>query len=267
MIEHLKEAQRSKASESDELTIVSRTNPAAGPRNDEGRSTNPRVDDDGLRFMTMVCPSNQRALDPSKYFTDTSEVEELMVSSGVGGPVTPQTKSTPTFVKVPRQRAESTSGKEPCGELPGTSQERPQVPRLLSASGRSLLRKQFVSKDPIIIPWNQPVISLTEGQMHTVLKTISDETILSSFHLMKSLLLQVTSGKILSKERCRHVGAFTSYSRQGPSRSEGETLMLIHLMKVTPVGPSTRTMRLGVCPSVWTMKRLVREPPLPLSLS
>ena len=69
------------------------------------------------------------------------------------------------------------------------------------------------------------MIALTEGQIHTVLKTMSDETILSSFHLMKSLLLQATSDEVLSKERCRHMGSFTASACpwQIPSSSEYET--------------------------------------------
>ena len=42
-----------------------------------------------------------RSLDPRKYYTDTSEIEDLMDSSGVGGPVTPKAKVTSTFVKIP----------------------------------------------------------------------------------------------------------------------------------------------------------------------
>ena len=67
------------------------------------------------------------------------------------------------------------------------------------------------------------MIALTEGQIRIILKTMSDETILSSFHLMKSLLLQATSGNVLSKERCRHMGSFTASGRQDPSSSEYET--------------------------------------------
>ena len=55
------------------------------------------------------------------------------------------------------------------------------------------------------------------------MKTISDETILSSFHPMKSLLLQATSGKILSKEKCRHVSASTPVGRRCPSSSGDDT--------------------------------------------
>ena len=107
--------------------------------------------------------------------------------------------------------------------MPGTSNEQQTTARPFSASGGTLLRKHFVEKDPIVLPRNQPVIALTEGQIHTVTKTISDETIFSSFQLMKSLLLQATSGKILSKEKCRHVGEFTPGHRRCPSSSGDET--------------------------------------------
>ena len=40
---------------------------------------------------------------------------------------------------------------------------------------------------------------------------------------MKSLLLQATSGKILSKEKCRHVGEFTPTNRRCLSSSGDET--------------------------------------------
>ena len=73
------------------------------------------------------------------------------------------------------------------------------------------------------MPRGHLTIALTEGQMHTVLKKISDETILSSFHLLKSLLLQDTSGKVLTKEHCRHVGQTTRSPKGHFSSSEDET--------------------------------------------
>ena len=143
--------------------------------------------------------------DPLDYFTETSEFEDLMDSSGVTGPVMSWNKKGPMFVQFPTQDNISSSDNEsaeaPAGGDAGSSQE----PRRMSVSGRTLLRRYFCEKDPIELPRGHHTIALTEDQMHTVLKTISDETILSSFHLMKSLLLQATSGKVLTKERCRHV--------------------------------------------------------------
>ena len=180
-----------------------------------------QIEEDDASIVST--PVVGRSIDPALYYTDTSGPEDLMDSSGVGGPVTPQFKNIPTLVKVPRQRGESTSGDESSNGLPGPSDQQSKAPRQFSASGRTLLRKHFVEKDPIVIPRNQPVIALTESQIHTVMKTISDETILSSFHLMKSLLLQATSGKVLTKEKCRHVGGHTPGGRRSPSSSGDET--------------------------------------------
>ena len=160
-------------------------------------------------------------LDPTEYFTDTSEVEDLIDSSGVGGPVFSPNKKTPTIGHVPAQNEETNSANEFSQGSQGPSQEQTPGSRRLSASGRVLLRKFFIEIDPIELPRGHPTIALTEGQIRTVLKTISDETILSSFHLLKSLLLQATSGKVLTKERCRHVSQ-TSRSPKGHFSSSGD---------------------------------------------
>ena len=206
---------------SEEVSITPRAATSVIPHDGAGNATTAHVDGCGVGEISHS--SKQHTLDSNKYFTDTTDVEDLLDSSGVGGPVTPQAKSTPTLIKVPRPRTDSTSCDESNEELPGTTQGRQQAPRQLSASGRTLLWKHFASKYPIVLPRNQPVIALTEGQIHTVLKTMSDETILSSFHLMKSLLLQAISGKVSSKERCRHMSSFTASGRQEPSSSEYET--------------------------------------------
>ena len=76
------------------------------------------------------------SIDPALYYTDTSGTEDLLDSSGVGGPVTPQFKNIPTLVKVPRQRGESTSEGESSNGLPGPSDQQSKAPRQFSASGR-----------------------------------------------------------------------------------------------------------------------------------
>ena len=214
-------AEQAKVSVSEEVFITPRAATSIIPRDGAGNATTTHIDGCGVGEISRS--SKRRTLDPDKYFTDTTDVEDLLDSSGVGGPVTPQAKSTPTLIKVPRPRTDSTSCDESNEDLPGTSQGREHPPRQLSASGRTLLRKHFASKDPIVLPRSKPVIALTEGQIHTVLKTMSDETILSSFQLMKSLLLQATSGNVLSKERCRHMSSFTASGKQEPSSSEYET--------------------------------------------
>ena len=46
-----------------------------------------------------------------------------------------------------------------------------------------------------------PVIALTADEMHAVLRTVSDESLLSSYHMMKSLLIHATRGVPQDKKR------------------------------------------------------------------
>ena len=141
-----------KTSESERLAISPKKDLPTQQRPTGKKATRRHLDNDDVSVISI--PAVKRSVDPSSYFTDTSEVEDLMESSGVGGHVTPQAKSTPTFSEVPMQRRDSKRGDDSCNEQPGPSQEQPQMPRQLSASSRTLLRKHFIEKDPIFIPRN-----------------------------------------------------------------------------------------------------------------
>ena len=147
-------AEQAKVSVSEEVSITPRaaTSIIPRPRDGAGNATTTHMDGCGVGEISRS--SKQRTLDPDKYFTDTTDVEDLLDSSGIGGPVTPQAKSTPTLIKVPRPRTDSTSCDESNEDLPGTIQGREQPPPQLSASGRTLLRKHFASNDPIVLPRN-----------------------------------------------------------------------------------------------------------------
>ena len=60
------------------------------------------LDNDDASVISI--PANRRQVDPSTYFTDTSEVEDSMNSSGVGGPVTPQAKGPHVHQSVNAKR-------------------------------------------------------------------------------------------------------------------------------------------------------------------
>ena len=134
------------------------------------------------------------------YSTDTSEFGELLDGSGVSGPTLQGANNN--FVKVPSPssgddagaKGGNSSSDDLLDEPPSTSKAT-APPRQLSITGRAALRKCFTENKPINIPVSQPVIALNEGQMHTVLRTISDESLLSSFHLMKSPLTEKSSQK------------------------------------------------------------------------
>ena len=136
------------------------------------------------------------------YSTDTSEFEDLLDGSGVNGPTLQGVGNT--FITVPLssqgdevvEKGECFRDNDLLTDQPGTSGAT-SAPRQLSITGRAALRKCFTENNLNKMPVSQPVIALSEDQMHTVLRTISDESLLSSYHLMKSLLLQAADGKII----------------------------------------------------------------------
>ena len=65
--------------------------------------------------------------------------------------------------------------------------------------GRTALRQYFEKNTPIELSRCHPTIAFSEEQIHTVLRTISIETEISSFHMMKFLLLQAVQGKVTAK--------------------------------------------------------------------
>ena len=162
------------------------------------------------------------------YATDTSEFEDLLDGSGVSGPTLQGVGNT--FITIPsssqgdeiEEKGERSSDNDLLDKQPSTSGAF-ATPRQLSITGRAALRKCFTENNLISFPVSQPVIALSEEQMHTVLRTISDESLLSSYHLMKSLLLQAADGKVSTKERCRHVRRAGTPGPGQQSSSEGES--------------------------------------------
>ena len=77
--------------------------------------------------------------------------------------------------------------------------------RQLTASGRNAIRKNFSQNVPISLPEGHPTIALIDGQIHTVLMTVADESVISSFHLMESLSIKVTEGTPQDKRLLRNI--------------------------------------------------------------
>ena len=162
------------------------------------------------------------------YTTDTSEFEDLLDGSRVSSPTLQGVGNT--FITIPsssqgeeiEEKGERSGDNDLLDTQPSTSGAT-ATPRQLSITGRAALRKCFTENNLINFPVSQLFIALSEGQMHTVLRTISDESLLSSFHLMKSLLLQAADGKVITKERCRHVRRAGTPGPGQQSSSEGES--------------------------------------------
>ena len=124
------------------------------------------------------------------YFqTDTSDAEELLDSSGA------ETIKEPPFLIA--LDALSTTGTEIHEEAkPSTSTELPNIssPKLfsptrpLSASARTLINQHFNETNPSILPVGHATVAFNQGQVHSILRAVSTETITSSLHQMKNIL-------------------------------------------------------------------------------
>ena len=162
------------------------------------------------------------------YSTDASEVEELLDGSGVSGTVLWGISASHFNVSSSSQEdGDDNDGATdfPTTPVEGTADPNTPTsapPRQLSVSGRAAIRKCFIETQPIQKLLEQPVVAFCENQVHTILRTISDESLLSSFHLMKSLLRQAADGKIITKERCRHVNWAETPYPDSDSSSSGE---------------------------------------------
>ena len=130
------------------------------------------------------------------YFTsDISGAGELLDEMGTEGTRKRPTSSI-TCTELPFA-AESTSGQDISGTEPVSTKSgtrEVKLPGQFSANGQAVLRKHFSSSAPIELPKGHNTISFSEPQIHAVLKTISDETVKSSIHAMRSLVLHAVYG-------------------------------------------------------------------------
>ena len=168
----------------------------------------------------------------SSFETDTSEVGSVYDSAGVDGLTD---RPTSSIVGLDPQTASRRSPEPECSntnsEQGASSQKGPPLPAELSANGRIMLRKHFAQSALIDLPRGHTTVAFTEPQIHAVLKTISDETVKSSLHAMRSLVLHaVHGGKGHTTGQLRKAlirgnlpARATSASSEGESDSEGYT--------------------------------------------
>ena len=131
-----------------------------------------------------------------------TDVEELLDSSGVAAfpPVSRNVTLDPG--EFPDLEAEFQLE-------PGHSDEEQEAyraklessDRQLSAKGRTIIRKYFAAATPIRLPVGHPTVAFNQEQMHAILRTVADESALSSYHMMKSLLLHATTGTPQDKKK------------------------------------------------------------------
>ena len=128
-------------------------------------------------------------------YGDTTEAEDLMDSSGVAvfPPVAPNVILDPTLFPEFEGEFHTDSGHSD-SEQEQYRSKLDGADRQLSAKGKLIIKKYFQETRSIELPRDHPVFALTADEMHAVLRTVSDESVLLSYHMMKSLLLHATRG-------------------------------------------------------------------------
>ena len=135
-------------------------------------------------------------------YADTSDVEELLDSSGVDTfpPVTSTLAWDTTALSEFEGEFQDKTGHSDIEQ----EQYRAKVASAdeqLTVKGRSVIRKYFTETTPVqLAPGHTTVVS-NEDQIHTILRTVAEESVISSYHMMKSLQLHTTSGDPQDKNR------------------------------------------------------------------
>ena len=135
-------------------------------------------------------------------YGETSEAEELLDSSGVDA--FPPVSATLAWDSSAFPEFEGDFRTESGHSDTEQEQYRARVAttdRHLSVKGRSVIRKYFTAATPVQLPAGHTTIAFNEDQVHTILRTIADESVISSYHMMKSLLLHATRGAPKDKKR------------------------------------------------------------------
>ena len=143
------------------------------------------------------------------YFqTDTSDVEERLDSSGAE-----TVKQSPFLLTIETQSATGSEARKETEQL--SSAGLPDVSSLklfsptrpLSASARTRINQHFSETNPSILPVGHATVAFNQGQVHSILRAVSTETITSSLHQMKNIL-----------EEAIRVGVRSQGTSQGPGK-------------------------------------------------
>ena len=140
--------------------------------------------------MTDIVSEAGFSVTKTAYFqTDTSDIEELLDSSGAE-----TAKESPFLIAIEVQSATGSEARKKTEQL--TSAGLPEVssPKLfsptrpLSASARTLINQLFSATNPSIHPVGHATVAFNQGQVHSILRVVSTETVTSSLHQMKNIL-------------------------------------------------------------------------------
>ena len=149
--------------------------------------------------------TRSEVLGQKELFSDTSDPGELYDSSGVELPTAKQgtfTFDPDLFPSCDEELQHSTGNSD--AEQATYRAKVLSAERQLSPTGKEVIRKFF-----------------SESQVHAILRTVADESVLSSFHMEKSLLVKVTEGIQLNKRPSRNIPRRSATPGPGCASSSG----------------------------------------------
>ena len=121
--------------------------------------------------------------------TDTSEVEDLYDSAGADTTANKPTLIAPTFFDPEATHPEELEGGQYYDISSVIAKARlPKDTSTLTVPGRVLLKKYFSEAPPVRLPIGHRTLALSEPQLHTLLKVISDEAVATSLRTVQTLV-------------------------------------------------------------------------------
>ena len=121
--------------------------------------------------------------------TDTSEVEDLYDSVGADTTTNKPTLIAPTVVDPNAPSHEDPGGVQLDDIASVVTRARlPKDTSALTVPGRALLKKYFSEAPPVRLPIAHRTLALSESQVHTLMKVVSDEADASSLRTVQALV-------------------------------------------------------------------------------
>ena len=140
------------------------------------------------RATDIVSETGFSATKADYFQTDTSDIEELLDSSGAE-----TAKEPPFLIAIETQSATGSEARKETEQLSSAGLPDVSSPKLfsptrpLSASARTLINQHFCETNPSILPVGHATVAFNQGQVHSILRAVSTETITSSLHQMKNI--------------------------------------------------------------------------------
>ena len=140
------------------------------------------------RATDIVSETGFSATKADYFQTDTSDIEELLDSSGAE-----TAKEPPFLIAIETQSATGSEARKETEQLSSAGLPDVSPPKLfsptrpLSASARTLINQHFSETNPSILPVGHATVAFNQGQVHSILRAVSTETITSSLHQMKNI--------------------------------------------------------------------------------